>query len=79
MTAIGLLLAALQVVAGWSDWGTLPAPLGHVSLNPMTAILLISGAGGVWTFGKRFMQARNRITALDLSDPLPQNSSDVEE
>ncbi len=79
VTGIGLIIAALQIIVGWSDWGTLPAPLAHVSLNPMTAILLISGAGGVWTFGKRFMQARNRITALDLSEPLPQNSSDVEE
>ena len=79
VTGIGLLIAALQVVVGWSDWGTLPAPLGHVSLNPMTAILLISGVGGVWTFGKRFMQARNRITALDLNEPLPQNNSDNEE
>jgi len=79
VTGIGLVLAALQIIIGWSDWGTLPTPLSHVSLNPMSAILLISGAGGVWTFGKRFMQARNRITALDSSEPLPQMNDENEE
>ena len=79
VTGIGLVLAALQIIAGWSDIGAFPSPFSHVSLNPMSAILLISGVGGVWTFGKRFMQAKNRITALDSSEPLQQINNENEE
>lgn len=79
VTGIGLILAAIHVFFGWGDWGYLPEPLGHVALNPMSAILLISGIGGAWTFFKRFAQARKRITEMDLSDPLEQKALDSEE
>ena len=79
VTGIGLILAAIHVFFSWGDWGHLPGPFDHVALNPMSAILLISGIGGAWTFFKRFTQARKRITEMDLSDPLEQKALDSEE
>jgi len=79
VTGVGLGIACLQILIGWSDFGSLPAPLEHVNLNPMSAILIISGIGGLWTFVKRFSQARNSIQQLDLNDPVSQISTPSEE
>ena len=79
ITGTGLILAAIHVFAGWGNWGHLPGPLGHVALNPLSAILIISGIGGAWTFFKRFIQARKRIIEMDLNDPLEQEVPNSEE
>ena len=79
ITIAGLILAALQIFIGWDDAVYLPAPLSHVPLNPMSGILIISGVGGVWTFSKRFMQARERLNKMDAEDPLPQLRADSKE
>jgi archaetidylinositol phosphate synthase len=66
LTLIALLAAAVMGHLGSEDWYT----IAGISLNPISAIVLIAGIGGIYTFILRFLQARAEIGALDKSEPL---------
>jgi len=66
LTLIALLAAAVMGHLGSGDWYT----IAGLSINPISAIVLISGIGGIYTFILRFLQARSEICALDKSEPL---------
>lgn len=70
VTLVGLLLAAIQAFVGWDDpvWGW----AGTVGWNGLSVVLAVSALGGVWTFLRRFVDARSQLLAWDVAEPLPQ-------
>jgi len=66
LTLIALLAAAVMGHLGSEDWYT----VAGIALNPISAMVLISGLGGIYTFILRFLQARTEIGDLDKSEPL---------
>ena len=47
----------------WGEWN-------GIEINPISLIIAISGAGGIYTFVVRFFKARADLQALDKSKPL---------
>ena len=70
ITAIAL--TGIFTLMDIGSFGQFPAPLDHISINPLSIVLLISGIGGVYTFLIRFIQANKSIKEIDQNDPLPQ-------
>ena len=66
LTLIALLAAAVMGHLRSEDWYT----VAGIALNPISAMVLISGLGGIYTFILRFLQARTEIGDLDKSEPL---------
>lgn len=65
-TAVGVLIAAGQAWFGWTDLA-LPAAVadltGLAAVNGLSAILVISLLGGIWTFLTRAVTARKQLLA----------------
>lgn len=64
---------------GVDDFGTFPGVLDHISINPLSMIVMISAFGGLWTFLVRFLQAKSEISRIDRDDPLPQPNQESEQ
>ena len=63
-TFVGLFLGAIMAFNGTEDFGNLDicADLfGLIPINALSAVLLISLAGGIWTFLKRAMASRREL------------------
>ncbi len=77
LTFIALLGASLMAYLGSDAWGVWQG----IELNPISLILAISGAGGIYTFIVRFFNARADLQAQDLSKPLsiPKDSKSADE
>ena len=77
LTFIALLGASLMAYLGSDAWGVWQG----IELNPISLILAISGAGGIYTFIVRFFNARADLQAQDLSKPLstPKDSKSSDE
>lgn len=74
LTLLSLIFMGLMLIFGTEVSAVYPAPFDHINVNPMSLIVFISAAGGIWTFLVRFLQAKGEIQALDVADPLPQPS-----
>jgi hypothetical protein len=79
-----LAIAALAITGifwliGVQDYSAMPGMFEHLELSPLTAVVFISGLGGMYTFGIRFLQARKEIIELDTNHPLEQPNSDESE
>ena len=79
LTIAALALTGIFWLVGVEDFSSAPAPFDHLELNPMLAVVLISGLGGIYTFAIRFAQARKEIIALDNEQPLSQLNDDESE
>ena len=63
-TFVGLLLGAIMAFNGTEDFGQLNIRadlFGMIPINALSAVLLISLAGGIWTFLKRAMASRREL------------------
>ena len=61
---------------GVEDYSAAFAPFEHLELNPLTAVVILSG---LEDHVFRFSQARKEIIALDKEQPLPQPNHDESE
>ena len=63
-TFVGIAIAAIMAFNGQSDV-ELPAVIsdniGFDGINPLSAVLLISLVGGIWTFLTRAMSSRRQL------------------
>ena len=77
LTLIALISAAIMAYMGSDAWGV----WNDIELNPISAIIAISGFGGVYTFVVRFFNARAELQALDKSKPLStsKGNEDIDE
>ena len=66
LTFIALLGASLMAYLGSDAWGV----WNGIELNPISAILGISGFGGIYTFIIRFYKSRADLQELDSTKPL---------
>jgi phosphatidylglycerophosphate synthase len=63
-TFVGLLLGAIMAFNGTEDFGNLDIRadlFGMIPINALSAVLLISLVGGIWTFLKRAIAARREL------------------
>jgi len=64
-TFVGLILGAIMAFNGTEDFGTvtLDTSLFHydIGINALSAVLIISLVGGIWTFLKRAIAARREL------------------
>ena len=63
-TFVGLLLGAIMAFNGTEDFGQLDIRadlFGMIPINALSAVLLISLVGGIWTFLKRASAARREL------------------
>ena len=63
-TFVGLFLGAIMAFNGTEDFGHLDIRadlFGLIPINALSAVLLISLAGGIWTFLKRAMASRREL------------------
>ena len=79
-----LAIAALAITGifwliGVQDYSAMPGMFEHLELSPLTAVVFISGLGGMYTFGIRFLQARKEIIELDTTHLLEQPNTDESE
>ncbi|MDA9254544.1 CDP-alcohol phosphatidyltransferase family protein [Candidatus Poseidoniaceae archaeon] len=72
LSIVAIFLTGIFIHTGVEDFGMFPGILDHIPINPMSAIVLISAFGGLWTFLVRFQQAKTEISRIDSEDPLPQ-------
>ena len=72
LSIVAIFFMGVLVYIGEVDWGTYPWIFDHISINPLSIVVLVSALGGVWTFCIRFLQARRQIMQIDNDDPLPQ-------
>ena len=79
LTIAALALTGIFWLIGVEDFSSAPAPFDHLELNPLLAVVVISGLGGIYTFFVRFSQARKEIIALDKAHPLAQSNQDESE
>lgn len=70
LTLVALGLAVIMTLTDVSDPWTFPERFGGMGLNPLSAIVIISGLGGIWTFMIRFIGARSELRQLDAQEPL---------
>ena len=68
LTWLAIIWAALMAFMGWRDL----ADWFGVSINPISLMILVTGIGGLYTFGLRFKQAREVLQGLDKEQPLKQ-------
>ena len=66
LTFVALIGAAIMAYLGSDAWGV----WNDIELNPISAIIALSGFGGIYTFVVRFFKARADLQALDKSKPL---------
>ena len=66
LTFVALIGAAIMAYLGSDSWGV----WNGIEFNPISAIIAISGIGGIYTFVVRFFKARADLQALDKSKPL---------
>tara|TARA_Y100000766_G_scaffold112496_1_gene96473 strand:+ start:70073 stop:70780 length:708 start_codon:yes stop_codon:yes gene_type:complete len=78
LSIVAIFLTGIFIYAGVDDFGVFPGILDHISINPLSVIVLISAFGGLWTFLVRFLQAKTEITRIDNEDPLPQPNQSLE-
>lgn len=79
LTIAALALTGIFWLIGVEDFSSAPAPFDYLELNPLLAVVVISGLGGIYTFFVRFSQARKEIIALDKAHPLAQSNQDESE
>ena len=79
LTIAALALTGIFWLIGVQDYSAAFAPFEHLELNPLTAVVVVSGLGGIYTFFVRFSQARKEIITLDKEQPLPQQIHDESE
>ena len=72
LTLVAVLLTAALIPSGNAVFGTAPAPLDSIPITPLSAMVLVSMLGGIWTFLVRFRQAGRDVRAMDAENPLPQ-------
>ena len=60
---LATVVAAIQSFRGMGDFATIDLPTGTLAINPLSAALLISAAGGVYTFLVRFLASRKGLLA----------------
>jgi len=70
LTILALALTIIMIIIDMSDPWNFPDRFGGMGLNPMSAIVIISGLGGIWTFLVRFMGARAELRDIDAREPL---------
>ena len=66
LTFVALLSAGVMAymdIGSWGEWN-------GIELNPISAIIAISGFGGIYTFIVRFFKARTDLQSLDKTKPL---------
>ena len=65
VTFVGLILGAIMAFNGIEDYGTVTLDTSlfyyDIGINALSAVLIISLAGGIWTFLKRAMAARREL------------------
>ena len=79
LTIAALAITGIFWLLDVQDYSAMPGMFDHLELSPLTAVVFISGLGGMYTFGIRFLQARNEIIELDKTHPLEQPGSDESE
>ena len=79
LTIAALALTGIFWLIGVEDFSSAPAPFDHLEMNPLSAVVLVSGIGGIYTFFVRYLQARKEIIALDKEQPLTQSNYDESE
>lgn len=79
LTISALAITGIFWLIGVQDYSAMPGVFEHLELSPLTAVVFISGLGGMYTFGIRFLQARKEIIELDKAHPLQQPDSDESE
>jgi phosphatidylglycerophosphate synthase len=79
LTIAALAITGIFWLIGVQDYSAMPGAFEHLELSPLTAIVFISGLGGMYTFGIRFLQARKEIIELDIANPMEQPNSDESE
>ncbi len=60
---LATLVAAIQSFRGMGDFAAIDLPTGTLAINPLSAVLLISAAGGAYTFLVRFFASRKGLLA----------------
>ena len=66
LTFVALLGAALMAYMDAGSWGEWRG----IEFNPISAIIVISGIGGIYTFIVRFFKAKADLQSLDKTKPL---------
>ena len=65
VTFVGLILGAIMAFNGIEDYGTVTLDTSlfyyDIGINALSAVLIISLAGGIWTFLKRAIAARREL------------------
>jgi hypothetical protein len=79
LTISALAITGIFWLLDVQDYSAMPGVFDHLELSPLTAVVFISGLGGMYTFGIRFLQARKEIIELDKTRPLEQPDSDESE
>jgi len=79
LTIAALAITGIFWLLDVQDYSAMPGMFDHLELSPLTAVVFISGFGGMYTFGIRFLQARKEIIELDKTHPLEQPGSDESE
>ena len=67
---------SVMLFFGKLDFGYYPYLFTEISSNPLSAMVLISALGGIWTFLVRFAQASKKIKQIDSDEPLEQPKND---
>jgi phosphatidylglycerophosphate synthase len=74
---LALAVSGTMALTGNEMSGTLFAPWSGVPLNPLSILLVICAVGGLYTFIRRFMQAKGQLAILDEQKPLSVSEGDT--
>jgi len=66
---LATIIAAIQSFRGMGDFATIDLPTGTLAINALSAVLLISAAGGAYTFLVRFHASRKGLLARLSASP----------
>jgi phosphatidylglycerophosphate synthase len=73
---VALAVSGIMALTQTTISGTLFPPWTTVPINPMSIALLICAAGGLYTFVRRFTQAKAKLAILDQQKPLSVRDDD---
>jgi hypothetical protein len=74
---LALAVSGTMALTGNKMSGTLFAPWSGVPLNPLSILLVICAVGGLYTFIRRFMQAKGQLAIMDEQKPLSVSEGDT--
>ena len=66
LTFAALVATSVMAYLGTDSWGE----WNNIEINPISLIIAISGAGGIYTFIVRFFKAKAELQSLDKTKPL---------